>query len=474
MLDLIVNGGQVVLPERTANLDIGVKGEKIVAITNPGMLSYEGARVLDARGKIVVPGGIEPHAHVSHPINNLPERNLTTAPPEEDTLAAVFGGVTTIVDFCYQEPTVGLMQAVESKDKIWRGKSYIDYSFHVILKGQLPKTIIDEIPEAIQEGFSSYKLFTTHVRPVGLPSLKLDTGYFLPVFQQIYKGGGIAAIHAEDDDLIQHMYKRLEEEGKIEGWRHSEVHSGLSEDLAFRRVVRLAEQTGAAVYFLHVSAKEGVQVVEEARGKGLPVYAETLHNYACFTEEDYKMPGGFLIHTYPSLKSTEDREALWRGLIEGSISTTATDEYATPRDIKDAGQTILDMTGGHSGVETRMGIIYTEGVVKRGISLQRYVDLTSANAARILGFYPSKGSITPGSDADITIIDPNFCKKLTLDDLHSSDYSIWEGWEVQGWPVTTIVRGEVVVDNRELTGSLGHGKLLRRKISSEVLQRPVC
>ena len=270
------------------------------------------------------------------------------------------------------------------------------------------------------------------------------------------------------------MYKKLTEEERTEWSNIHEVHNSMSEDVSYRRVLRVAEWTEAAVYFVHVSAKEGLNAIREARGRGMPVYGETLHNYASFTSEDYKKPDGPKYHTYPSLKSEEDRLALWDGLIRGGISTMATDEYCTDLATKLRGRTIHDITGGHNGAETRVGITYSEGVSKQGMSLQRFVDVTSANAARILGYYPRKGAIVPGSDADIVLIDPGVRKSLTMDDLHIGDYSIWEGWGIQGWPVTTILRGKVMVENGQFYGTLGSGQFIPRKIAPEILSRPAC
>jgi dihydropyrimidinase len=246
------------------------------------------------------------------------------------------------------------------------------------------------------------------------------------------------------------------------------------EDVSFRRVLRLAEWTGAAVYFVHVSAKEGVSSILEARGKGLPVYGETLHNYACFNAEDYKKPDGMKYHTYPSLKSEEDRQALWNGLVRGGLNTIATDEFCSSYSVKTHGKSVNDMTGGHNGTEARVGIAYSVGVGDLGMSLQRFVEVTSANAAKIMGMYPRKGAIAPGSDADIALIDPSIQRNLNLNDLHISDYSIWEGWPIKGWPVTTVLRGKVVVENGQFYGDLGGGRLVSRKIDPDVLNRPAC
>lgn len=193
------------------------------------------------------------------------------------------------------------------------------------------------------------------------------------------------------------------------------------------RTIQLAAATGAAVYFVHTSAREGIESVVEARGHRLPIYAETLHHYACFSAEDYRKPCGYCYHTYPSLKYAEDQAALWAGLVGDGVSTTATDEFPTSLALKLRGQRIDDVTGGNLGAEARMGIVYTEGVVKRAMSLQRFAEVTSTNAARIFGLYPRKGGIAPGSDADLVLLDPSVNRRLVREDFHVSDYSPWEG-----------------------------------------------
>ena len=237
----------------------------------------------------------------------------------------------------------------------------------------------------------------------------------------------------------------------------------------------MAERTGAAVYLMHVSAGDGVEAIAEARSRRQPVYGETLHHYTSFNSEVYKDPEGPLYHTYPSLKYQEDADALWRGLVDGALSTVATDVLWCSREVKLSGRTIEDTVGGNAATEERVGITYTEGVVKRGMSLQRFVDVTSANAARILGMYPRKGALAPGSDADIALIDPTVRKRLSLSDLHGTDYSVWEGWEVEGWPVTTILRGKVIVEDGALLGDVRDGQLIgNRKTAPEILNGPGC
>src|SRR5882762_2088901 len=416
MLDLVIRGGDVVTPQGVGRWDVAIEGERIVALGLPEH-GREAGRVIDASGKIVVPGGIEPHTHLAHAISMQPEENLSTLGPEEDTRGMVFGGTTTHVDFCFVRPGTDVQQVIETRAARWKGNSYTDYSFHVTLQGQLGLKVFDQLPEAVQAGFPSFKVFTVDVLP---PHPK------------------------------RHPYR-----------------------LDYGRI-QLAAHTGAGVYFVHTSAREGVDAVAEARAEVYPIYAETLHHYACFNAEDYKSPRGFCYHTYPSLKYPEDQAALWNGLVTDGISTTATDEFPTSLELKLRGQDLENVTGGNLGAEARMGIVYSEGVVKRKMSLERFADVTSTNAAKILGLYPRKGVIAPGSDADIAIIDPAIKKTLTRDDFHVSDYSPWEGWAIQGWPVTTILRGRVVVENRRLVGDRRDGQLVARKISPEVLRRPAC
>jgi dihydropyrimidinase len=202
------------------------------------------------------------------------------------------------------------------------------------------------------------------------------------------------------------------------------------------------------------------------------VSGETLHHYATFTAESYVRPDGVVFHTYPSLKHEEDRQRLWSGLRDGSLATVATDELCTPRAIKLRSRHIADATGGHVGVETRVPIMYTEGVSKRGMSLERFVAVTSTNAAKVLGLYPMKGAIATGSDADLVIFDPSVRRTLSSTELHGSDYSAWDGWEVHGWPETVLLRGTVVVDHGKLLGTPGAGRRVPRKLAVAMQNGP--
>src|SRR5215470_6292898 len=262
------HGGQVVTPQGVAEMDVGVQGEKIAALGWPGTLSG-GGRTIDARGKIVVPGGIEPHAHINIPV---PERwagkpDVMTQPPEAATRAAAFGGVTTVIDFAgdldrtpsANAPRVPIAEHVERRRAVFRGHSYTDFAFHYILAGEVAPQTIGEIGEAIQEGVASFKIFTTF-HPIRVPY-----GPLWGIFAEVAKHGGIMAVHAEEDDVVTYMTEKLKREGRAQGYNLHLVHNNISEDLAFRHIIRLAQHTGTAVYFVHTTAKEGVAAVAEAR-----------------------------------------------------------------------------------------------------------------------------------------------------------------------------------------------------------------
>ena len=247
----------------------------------------------------------------------------------------------------------------------------------------------------------------------------------------------------------------------------------MAEELAFRRVIRLAaEVRGAPVYFMHVSSAGGVAAIAEARAAGQPVFGETLHQYALRTEAAYQLEAGQQHHTYPSLKTPSDVEAIWSGLGGGVLSTFGTDEIATSRAMKLAGDRIDNVVGGHVGIEPRMALLYTEIVDRRGLGVDRFVELTSTNASRLFGLYPAKGVIAVGSDADLVVLETGLDKGIRASELHESDYSPWEGWRVTAWPSTVIRRGAtMILDGREV--DLRPGRLVGRHIRPDVFEGPV-
>ena len=471
MLDLIIRGGEVVTPQGVIKGEVGIAGETIAAIAAPDTLP-SAKRIIDATGHIVMPGGIDPHVHLHHVWIKPDGTPLVTAGPEQVGRAALFGGTTTFIDFAYWRDGASAREAIELRDQDFAGKSPCDWAYHLMLHSEPPPQFCGQLAEAIQAGYPTLKIFTTNILPSRTGRM-IDFGDIWEAFQVLAREGGLGVIHAEDNDIVMHMYAKLIREGRV-GFEHlAEVHNQLSEDLSFRRVLRLAESVqGTAVYMMHVSAGTGVSAISEARRKRLPVYGETLHQYLIYSSDDYRRPNGQIYHTYPSLKSREDQDALWDGTANGSIACIATDELCCTLRDKTLGKRIDDVTGGNSGVEPRLGVMYTEMVVRRGYSLSQYVDLVSTNAARIMGLYPRKGAIAAGSDADITILDPTRRGKVRATDLHETDYTPWEGHDIFAWPVITILRGKIMVEDGRYHANPGDGRYLKRKIPAAIRNGP--
>jgi dihydropyrimidinase len=471
MLDLIIRGGDVVTPEGVINADVAIAGETIAAVAAPDTLP-SAKRIIEAPGHIVMPGGIDPHVHLHHVWIKPDGTPLVTAGPEQVGRAALFGGTTTYIDFAYWRDGASAREAIELRDQDFAGKSPCDWAYHLMLHSEPPPQFSGQLAEAIQAGYPTLKIFTTNILP-SRSGRMIDFGDIWEAFQVLAREGGLGVIHAEDNDIVMHMYAKLIREGRVEFEHLAEVHNQLSEDLSFRRVLRLAESVpGTAVYMMHVSAGTGVTAISEARRKRLPVYGETLHQYLIYSCDDYRRPNGQIYHTYPSLKSREDQNALWDGTANGSIACIATDELCCTLRDKTLGSRIDDVTGGNSGVEPRLGVMYTEMVARRGYSLSQYVDLVSTNAARIMGLYPRKGAIAAGSDADITILDPTRRGKVRAADLHETDYTPWEGHDIFAWPVTTILRGKIMVEDGRYHANPGDGRYLKRKIPAAIRNGP--
>jgi len=472
MIDLLLRGDCVVTPEGVGAYDVAIAGERIAAVATPGSLSIpDGARVIDATGKIVMPGGIDPHVHCKWFLPNPDGSAGLTDPPDVVGRAAVHGGTTTIIDFTRTSQGTSVQDAIARREEDWKGHCACDYAQHLMVEGALPLDLFGQLAEAIQAGFPTVKIFTTDITP-SRKGRMVDFGDIWEVFKVLAAQGGLGVIHSEDNDIVMHMYGKLIREGRTGFENMAEVHNTLSEDISFRRVIRLAEKVGAALYMMHTSAASGVSAIKEARARGVPIYGESLHQYMLYSNEDYRRPNGQIYHTYPSLKSREDQAALWAGTLDGSINCIATDEICCTLKQKIQGVRIDDTTGGNAGVEPRVALMYAEMVGHRGFSLSRFVDLVATNAAKIMGLYPRKGVIAAGSDADICVLDPADRRVIRASDLHETDYTPWEGWQMRAWPCLTVLRGKVVVENGRFMGSLSDGRWQARKIAGEIVARP--
>ena len=474
MLDLIVSGDRVVTPHGVAALDVGVRDGRIALLAERGGLAgAEAARTVDATGQIVMPGGIDPHVHCAWPI---PSRDgasfLTSGPPSQVSRAALHGGTTTLIDFAVWQPGEGLDETIARRDREWVGQCHCDYAYHLMLQGEVPPPVLAELGEKIDEGYPSVKIFTTDITPSRRGRM-IRFGDVWEIFKVLAAHGGLGVIHAEDNDIVMHMYDKLIAQDRVRFEHMAEVHNALSEELSFRRVIRLAENVpGTALYMMHVSAASGVEAIADARARGFPIYGETLHQYLMYTAEDYRRPNGQIYHTYPSLKSKADQAALWAAMAEGPIHCVATDEICCTLAVKVQGERIDDTTGGNAGVEPRLALMYTQMVEERGWPLERFVDLITTNAARLMGLYPRKGAIAVGSDADLTVLDPGRRRTLAREDLHETDYSPWEGQVVAAWPAVTVLRGKVVVDDAGFHGDPSEGQYLLRSVPAEVRRGP--
>jgi dihydropyrimidinase len=468
MFDLVIRSDRVVTPVGVASCDIAIANGKIAAVAAAKTFGNDQAkRVVDATGKIVMPGGIDPHVHCKWYSPQPDGTVIYTDPPSVVSRAALWGGTTTLIDFARWTHGKTIKQAIADRHADWRGQCYCDYSFHVMIEGSLPPELFDQIGDAVREGYATVKIFTTDITPSRRGRM-VDFGDIWEVFKVVGEAGGMCVMHGEDNDIVMHMYEKLIREGRVGFENLAEVHNALSEDLSFRRVLTLARNVpGIVLYFMHVSAQSGVDAIREARAEGRAVYAETLHQYLMYTQEDYKRPNGQMYHTYPSLKSQQDQDALWAGTVDSTIHTVATDEVCCALNVKTIGKRIDDTTGGNVGVEPRIGIMYTEMVGRRGYTLEKFVDLVSTNAAKIMGLYPRKGAIAPGADADICVLDPSRRFTIKKEMLHEQDYSPWEGHEVHAWPVMTVLRGKVVVDDGRFSADVSDGEYLYRTISDE-------
>jgi dihydropyrimidinase len=468
--DLKVTGRRVVTPQGVRPAELGIRDGRIAMMAEPGGLDgLEANRTVDAGEAIVMPGGIDPHVHCQWPMPS-PDGGevIFTGPPSQVSRAALYGGTTTLIDFATWQPGETLADSIARRDADWQDACYCDYAYHLMLQGQIPKAVLEELAGCVQAGYATVKIFTTDITP-SRQGRMIRFGDIWEVLKVLADNGGLAVIHAEDNDIVMHMYDKLIGENRAHFTNLAEVHNALSEELSFRRIIRLAENVpGAALYMMHTSAASGVEAIGESRAKGFPIYGETLHQYLMYTADDYARPNGQIYHTYPSLKSQHDQDALWQGMKGDQIHAVATDELCCTLAVKVVGDRVDDTTGGNSGVEPRLAVMYTEMVERRGWSVEKFVDLTSTNAARIMGLHPRKGVLAAGADADITILDPALARTVTASELHETDYTPWEGFEAAAWPAMTIARGKVVMENGEFSGALTDGEYLSRYVDESV------
>ncbi len=453
----LIQGGNLVLEGGVTVGDILVEEGKIVAIGPE--LDAADAEVIDARDQFVIPGGIDAHTHM-----NL---DVGIAQATDDfytgTVAAACGGTTTIIDHMGFGPRgCGLHHQLEVYKEWAKDKAVIDYSFHGVVQ-HVNDEILDEMESMVnEEGINSFKLYLTY-------GYRLTDGDAFKAMERLSKLGAITTVHPENHEVIEHLRAKFVSEGKLSPIYHAKSRPAQCEAEAIGRMLQMCDMVPeACLYVVHMSNRQGLYLLNEARARGQNAIVETCPQYLFLDETRYLEPNneGLKYIMSPPLRTKADNVELWNGIQKGDIDVIATDHcpfdfHGTKQKGKDD---FTKCPGGAPGVEARVPLMFSEGVMKGRITVERFVDLVSTNPAKIFGIYPQKGALKVGSDADIVLIDPN--KKITLTHsmLHENvDYTPYEGFELQGYPTLTMARGQVIVKDNDFVGQAGTGHFIKRK-----------
>jgi dihydropyrimidinase len=444
-LDLVLRHARVATASDCFDADIGIQAGRIVQI---GASLPKGVREIDVAGRVVTPGGVDAHCHLDQPM----------APPvrmaddfNTGTRSAACGGTTTVIPFAAQEKGQSLRAAVEDYHHRAAGKAHVDYAFHLIVSDPTPEVLQHELPQLIAEGYTSFKIYMTY------DDLKLDDGQILDVLSVARTHGAMAMIHAENADCIEWLTKRLEAAGRTAPRFHALSRPMLVEREATHRAISLAELVDVPILIVHVSGREAVEQIRWARAQGLQIYAETCPQYLFLTAEDLGLDDGYQgarCVCSPPPRDRSNQEVIWNGLRDGLFTIFSSDH--APFNIegtegkKPGGQEqhFRHIPNGIPGLETRMALLYTEGVMGGRITLERFVDLTATLPAKAYGLHPRKGTIAIGADADLVIWDEGE-RVIRNENLHHNvDYTPYEGRRLRGWPAITLIGGEVVWDGQ--------------------------
>ncbi|MDG7008836.1 MAG: dihydropyrimidinase [Nitrososphaerota archaeon] len=452
--DFVVRNARLVTGSDSFDSDIGVKDGRIASLSHS--IDAGGAKSYDASGKIIVPGAIDGHTHMEFPF-----MGATSADDFYDgTVAAACGGTTSIVDFVLPSSGETILEALAQYRKKADPKVVVDYGLHMIFKGANMGDI-EQIPEVVAQGASSFKLFTTYRKE----GLMLDDIGIYKAMKKVSESGGLIAVHAENNGIIENLVEANLGGGNTQAKYHAMSKPAAAEAEAVTRAASLARVAGAPMYVVHLSSRAGRDAVRLARASGTSIFAETCPHYLVLSAEAYDGVDGRNFVMSPPLRSKDDNAALWVGLQPGgTIETVGSDHCPFPSAQKDIGKDDFTKTpNGVPGTEAILPILYSEGVRKGRISLFDMVRVTSSGPAKNFGLFPRKGSLMVGSDADFVVIDPEKKVRMTADAMHTKiDYSIYDHFTTEGYPVLTVSRGEVVMENGNFIGRQGRGKFLRR------------
>jgi dihydropyrimidinase len=460
--DTLIVNGTVVTATDTYLADIAITGGKVTAI-GQNLPRENTTRVLDAKNKYVMPGGIDVHTHL-----DMPFGGTTSADDfETGTRAAAFGGTTTLIDFAIQYKGQPLRAAFDAWMQKAASKATTDYAFHCIIT-DLPNARLDEMGELVREGVPSFKLFMAY------PGVfMLDDATIFKAMQKASKIGGMICMHAENGGAIDVIVQQALAEGKTAPKYHALTRPTTAEAEATSRAIALAEMAGSPVYIVHLSCNDALEKVREARDRGLPVYAETCPQYLYLSLDDMDKPG-FESAKYvftPPLREKWHQEKLWTGLKQDHLQVVSTDHCPFCfKEQKEMGKDdFTKIPNGGPGIEHRMSLIYSGGVGKGRFSVNRFVELVSTTPAKIFGLFPRKGTIAVGSDADLVIFDPNREHTISAKTHHMRvDYSMFEGIKVKGMPDVVLSRGQVIVEGENFHGKAGQGSFLKRAVYNGV------
>lgn len=460
--DLVIRGGTVVTAEKTFRADIGIRGEKIAEV-GP---SLSASKVIEADGKLVMPGGVDSHCHVE-------QLSSTGKMCADDfysaTVAAVFGGTTTIVPFAAQHRGNSIVAVVDDYAKRAAEKAVIDYGFHLIISDPTPKALDEELPQMVKRGITSFKVYMTY------ELLRLNDEQMLDVLAAAERERALVMVHAENHEMIKWITKRLLERGHGAPKFHMSAHHPIAEAEATNRVVALSRLLDVPVLIVHVSGGEAVQTIRAAQTLGARVLAETCPQYLFLKASDADKPGmeGAKWCCSPPPRDEASQEAVWGGLKDGTFQVLSSDH--APYRFDESGKlpkgeqtTFKEMANGVPGLQVRLPLLFSEGVKKGRITLGEFVALTASNHARLYGL-AGKGQIEAGADADIAIWEPE--KQVTLTAAMMKDnvgYTPYEGMTVTGWPTTVLSRGRVAVDGGKLLLERGSGKFIARGVPAPV------
>jgi dihydropyrimidinase len=451
----IIKNGRIVTAVDDYHADLLIEDGKVAMIARS--IEAEADKVIDAMGRLVLPGGIDPHTHMELPFGGTSASDTF----ETGTRAAAFGGTTTIIDFAVQYKGQALNEALDAWHAKAEGNTSIDYGFHLICT-DLPDERLNEMRSVIDQGVSSFKLFMAY------PGVFLvDDGTIYKAMTVAGEKGGLICMHAENGVVIDVMVKKALAEGKTAPKYHALTRPTKAEAEGVHRAIALADMAHAPVYIVHLSCDDALQEVTRARDEGIPAYAETCPQYLFLDDSVYDRPGfeGAKWVMTPAIRAKFNQEKLWRGLQYNDLQVISTDHCPFCfKEQKELGlNDFTKIPNGGPGVEHRMSLVYNGGVVGGKISLNRFVEITSTSAARIFGLFPRKGTIAVGSDADIVVFDPDEEMTISAATHHMNvDYSCYEGFRVRGVTKTVLSRGELVIEEGKYVGRTGQGQFLKR------------